>query len=129
MTESILMRSVLNGSKVTYRLREKGIQIFLDDFGTGYSSLGYFKELPISTLKIDKSFVDNICTNDYDVQLIETIIQLAHNKDVRVIAEGIETEEQYSLLKEMSCDIIQGYLLCKPISEAAIMEMLLVQEV
>lgn len=124
MTESILLTSMeLSNEKLTY-LREAGIAIYLDDFGTGYSSLRYFKDLPISKLKIDKSFVDHICNNDYDAQLVETIIQLAHNKKVQVIAEGIESKDQFELLKEMKCDAIQGYYLSKPVSAIRIKELL-----
>lgn len=124
MTESILLSSMELSSEKLKRLREAGIAIYLDDFGTGYSSLRYFKELPISTLKIDKSFVDHICSNDYDAQLVDTIIQLAHNKQVRVIAEGIESKEQYELLRKLDCDAIQGYYFSKPVSKERIQELL-----
>ncbi len=110
ITESVLMRSLAAGSDVIGSLREKGIEIHLDDFGTGYSSLGYFKELPISVLKIDRSFVEGICIKEYDAQLVETIILLAHNKKVTVIAEGIEELEQLKKLQELGCDMVQGYL-------------------
>lgn len=128
MTESILMSSLESGTKVIRTLREQGIAIYLDDFGTGYSSLGYFKELPISTLKIDKSFIDQICNNQYDAELVETIIQLAHNKDVNVIAEGIEDSDQYELLKSMSCDLIQGYYFSRPVSSQEILKMVHIME-
>lgn len=121
MTESILMNSIEKGSSTINRLRNIGILISLDDFGTGYSSLKYFKELPIATLKIDKSFVDNIVTNEYDEQLVDTMIQLAHNKKISVIAEGVETQEQLDRLSRMGCDMVQGYLLCKPIKEAEVL--------
>lgn len=117
MTESILMSSIEKGATFINRLREAGISISLDDFGTGYSSLKYFKELPITTLKIDKSFIDQIATNEYDKQLVETMIQLAHNKKIQVIAEGVEAQDQLIKLSDMNCDMIQGFLFSKPIAE------------
>lgn len=118
MTESILMNSIEKGSSMINHLRNAGISISLDDFGTGYSSLKYFKELPITTLKIDKSFIDHVSTNEYDEQLVDTMIQLAHNKKITVIAEGVETNVQLERLFRMDCDMVQGYLFSRPISEA-----------
>lgn len=120
MTETILMSSIEKGSFLLKQLHKSGISISLDDFGTGYSSLKYFKELPIATLKIDKSFIDQIIENEYDKQLVDTMIQLAHNKKVQVIAEGVETKEQIILLQAMGCDIIQGYYFSKPMGEEEI---------
>jgi diguanylate cyclase (GGDEF) domain len=117
MTESILMDSIEKGSSVINEFRKAGISISLDDFGTGYSSLKYFKELPISVLKIDKSFIDHISTNIYDEQLVDTMIQLAHNKKIQVIAEGVETTIQLDRLKNINCDMVQGYLYSKPVNE------------
>lgn len=118
MTESILMYSIEKGTSLTHRLRSAGLSISLDDFGTGYSSLKYFKELPITTLKIDKSFIDHIAINEYDEQLVDTMVQLAHNKKIKVIAEGVETLVQLNRLNKMNCDMVQGYFYSKPISEA-----------
>lgn len=123
MTESILMYSIEKGSSMINKLRNAGISISLDDFGTGYSSLKYFKELPITTLKIDKSFIDNIETNFYDEQLVDTMIQLAHNKNIQVIAEGVEATNQLERLKNLGCDLVQGYLLSRPIDENAIFQL------
>ncbi len=118
MTESILMDSIEKGFSMINRLQSAGISISLDDFGTGYSSLKYFKELPITTLKIDKSFIDHVTSNEYDEQLVDTMIQLAHNRKINVIAEGVETPEQLERLRKMNCDMVQGYLFSKPVCEA-----------
>ncbi len=114
ITESILMESFeSNVSKLNF-LRAQGISISLDDFGTGYSSLTYLKVLPISTLKIDKMFVDNITHFDVDKNIALKIISLAHVLNLRTIAEGAEHAEQLECLKELDCDIVQGYYTGKP---------------
>jgi EAL domain-containing protein (putative c-di-GMP-specific phosphodiesterase class I) len=123
MTESILMYSIEKGSSVINQLRNAGISISLDDFGTGYSSLKYFKELPIATLKIDKTFIDQIATNEYDEQLVDTMIQLAHNKKINVIAEGVETQVQLDRLINMDCDMVQGFLFSKPLKETDMLKL------
>lgn len=115
ITETVLMESLDHNIKILNKLRDIGIQIALDDFGTGYSSLGYLIKLPISTLKIDKSFIDNICTNRKEKELVKVIIELAHNMNLSVIAEGVETNNQLLTLKEFNCDTIQGYFFSKPL--------------
>lgn len=115
MTETVLIESIETGATVIQELINQGFDIALDDFGTGYSSLKYFKELPTNIIKIDKSFVDNIETNTYNQKLVKVMIQIAHNKGVEVIAEGIETEGQLNILKSYGCDIVQGYLISKPL--------------
>jgi len=94
---------------------DMGIRIALDDFGTGYSSLNYLRKIPISTLKIDKSFIDNITTSIKEEAVIDNIIQMAHSMDLKVVAEGVETKEQLSILKAKNCDFIQGYYYSKPL--------------
>lgn len=123
MTESVLMNSIEKGSSMINQLRKAGISISLDDFGTGYSSLKYFKELPVTTLKIDKSFIDSIETNVYDEQLVDTMIQLAHNKDIQAIAEGVESQIQLERLQNLGCDMVQGYLFSKPINKVKMLEL------
>jgi diguanylate cyclase (GGDEF)-like protein len=98
------------------QLKQIGIQISMDDFGTGYSSLSYLKMFPIDKLKIDKSFVDDISIDQDNEIMIKTIITMAHNLKLNVIAEGVETEEQLIFLKEEKCDEFQGYLFSKPLS-------------
>ncbi len=84
------------------------------DFGTGYSSLYYLKKLPISTLKIDKSFIDDMTTDQNDANIVETIILMAKNLGIEAVAEGVETREQFELLAKYKCDLIQGYYYAKP---------------
>ncbi len=97
------------------KFRKEGIKISLDDFGTGYSSLSYLKKLDIDYLKIDKSFINNLEPNSSDMVLCEAIIAMAHKLDLKVIAEGIETQVQKDLLYEMACDYGQGYYFSKPV--------------
>ncbi|GAA0724241.1 hypothetical protein GCM10008905_17850 [Clostridium malenominatum] len=115
ITESILMESLENNIKVLKEFRDLNIKVALDDFGIGYSSFNYLKNLPISTLKIDKSFIDNISKNNSDKDITHGIIKLAHKINMEVIAEGVEEEEQVTLLEDMRCDRIQGYYFSKPL--------------
>jgi EAL domain-containing protein (putative c-di-GMP-specific phosphodiesterase class I) len=115
ITESTLVSSIVDATKLLHGLQNLGVNISLDDFGTGYSSLNYLTNMPINTLKIDKSFVDNICHNIKDARIAESIIALAHSLKIKVIAEGVETKEQLLLLKDMKCDFIQGFVFSYPL--------------
>ncbi len=97
------------------QLRELGIEIAMDDFGVGYSSLSYLARLPVQTLKIDRSFLAAILDDSDTMLLVQTIISLAHSLKRKVIAEGVESEEQAELLLQMGCDEIQGYLISRPL--------------
>ena len=124
ITESILMESFETiGSKLE-KLSDLGVRIALDDFGKGYSSLNYLKQLPISTLKVDKTFIDNI-SNESDINnLTGHIVTIGKSMGMCVIAEGVERQEQLEYLVKHECDKIQGYLYSKPISEAEIIKLL-----
>ena len=97
-----------------------GVKVALDDFGTGFSSLSYLCRFPITELKIDRSFVVDIRRNTTAYKVVKTIIELGQALDIRVIAEGVETPEQYNLLTEMGCDEIQGYLVSRPLGVVAL---------
>lgn len=115
ITESMLMEGQENISEHLIELRDLGFQVSLDDFGTGYSSLAYLKKFDIDYLKIDKSFVNQISEDSDDKVLCEAIIIMAHRLGLKVVAEGIETAEQKSLLQSINCDFGQGYHLAKPL--------------
>jgi EAL domain-containing protein (putative c-di-GMP-specific phosphodiesterase class I) len=102
--------------KVLNRLRQMGIDIAIDDFGTGYSSLAYLKNLPVSKLKIDRAFVKNLDESFEDRAIAKTIIALGNGLLMKVLAEGVETQEQKMFLKSQGCNLMQGYLFSKPIS-------------
>lgn len=114
ITESMAMADIKKSIKVIRELSEIGVQFLIDDFGTGHSSLSYLKMLKPHYLKIDKSFVKDIMTDDDGAIIVEAIISLAHSLRLKVVAEGVETIEQFNFLKLMNCDLVQGYLLAKP---------------
>jgi len=114
LTESILLKSTEDAAASMNALKEMGIRFSLDDFGTGYSSLQYLKRLPIDELKIDQSFVRDIVTDSSDKVIVQTIIVMAKSLGIRVIAEGVETEEQRQILLDSGCTQFQGYLFGKP---------------
>ena len=114
ITESILIDDFEEITKRLEILRDIGIKISLDDFGTGFSSLSYLKGLPIDTLKIDKSFIDTVITDENTRIITESIIYMVKKLGFETIAEGVETEEQFQYLNEISCDIIQGFYLGRP---------------
>jgi diguanylate cyclase (GGDEF)-like protein len=115
LTESSIMDNADSAIAVLTGLKKEGITISIDDFGTGFSSLSYLKRLPIDALKIDQSFVRDLTTDPADAALVMAIVTLAHNLRLRVIAEGVETEEQLRFLHLLRCDEVQGYLFSKPL--------------
>jgi diguanylate cyclase (GGDEF)-like protein len=124
ITESTLVSSIMDATKLLNSLQSLGVRVSLDDFGTGYSSLNYLTKMPINTLKIDKSFIDNICNNDKDSCIAQSIIQLAHSLDIKVVAEGVELEEQLTLLRSQRCDIIQGFIFSAPLHPNALLDVI-----
>jgi len=115
LTESILMKDVDITTMLLKWLSKNGIHIAIDDFGTGYSSLMYLKRFPISTLKIDRSFVRDMLSNTDNAALVTAISSLAQSLKLKVVAEGVETEEQLNYLRGLHCDEIQGFLFSRPI--------------
>jgi diguanylate cyclase (GGDEF)-like protein len=116
ITESSIMKNAEAAIKTLEELKKTGIRISIDDFGTGYSSLGYLKRLPIDILKIDRSFVQDVTSNPDDAALVMAIVTLAHNLRLKVVAEGVETEDQFKFLQLLKCDECQGYLFSEPVT-------------
>jgi EAL domain-containing protein (putative c-di-GMP-specific phosphodiesterase class I) len=128
ITESVLLQNVGEITAKVIELRDMGVGIAIDDFGTGYSSLNYLHRLPVTTLKIDQSFVAQIggarTTRGDGGPIVRTIIALAHNLGMTVVAEGVETERQRRLLVEWGCEVLQGFLLAHPVTADEIGERL-----
>ena len=124
ITESVLIGSVKATTKLLQRLRELGVRLSIDDFGTGYSSLSYLKHFPADHLKIDRSFVRDIATHRDDAALASGIIGMGHSLGLKVIAEGVETDAQFELLRASGCDEVQGYLFGRPVPAEAVTERL-----
>lgn len=117
ITETALMESFETSNQKICALKDWGIGFALDDFGTGYSSLSYLRSLPVNTLKIDKCFIDDICDEWKLQKMVRSIIDISHDLELKVVAEGVESQTQLKLLKNLGCDFIQGYLLGAPGSE------------
>ena len=124
ITEGVAMQDVESNIAVLRELRQTGVQIAIDEFGTGHSSLSYLSRLPIDVVKIDQSFIQDLTTDPNGAAIARSIIVMAHNLKLRVIAEGVETEEQLEFLKKRRCDEMQGYLFSKPAPAEAFDEML-----
>ncbi|WP_249901687.1 EAL domain-containing protein [Paenibacillus sp. PK3_47] len=124
ITESIFMESFESTVSKLEFLKSRGIRIALDDFGTGYSSLSYLQQLPISTLKMDKIFIDSLADREYSKSFVQTIIALGHNMGLDVVAEGVEDNSQLAFLSEAGCDKVQGYLISKPVPQKGVHELL-----
>ncbi len=124
ITESVAMQNVGTTINKLSKLNSLGVKLAIDDFGTGYSSLNYLKEFPIHTLKVDRSFVRDIVEDPDDAAIVSTIISLAQGLNLKVVAEGVETQEQLAFLKERRCDEIQGYFFSKPVPAEVLGEML-----
>ena len=124
VTESVLIESIEESIKKLVALKELGVKIALDDFGTGYSSLTYLRRLPVGTLKVDKSFIDDILADRVQGDLVGYIIDMSHTLNLSVVAEGVESEAQLEKLHEYDCDCIQGYVFSRPLPAAEALRLL-----
>jgi len=122
LTESLFMKDVDRAKSILVSLDNLGVELSIDDFGTGYSSLAYLKQLPMDEIKIDRSFVFDMLDNENDASIVKATIELAHAMELRVVAEGVEDEETFERLIEMGCEIIQGYLIAKPMPDEEIIK-------
>jgi EAL domain-containing protein (putative c-di-GMP-specific phosphodiesterase class I) len=127
LTESSIMKEPEQAIEKLHELKLMGIRVAIDDFGTGYSSLNYLKRFPIDTLKIDKTFVSDVCKDPHDTAIVRAIITLGHALDLTVIAEGVETQEQLQYLMSLGCDVVQGFLFSKSLTASAFEELLVEQ--
>ena len=114
ITESLLINDIEQSIQIMHQLKDIGFKLSIDDFGTGYSSLSYLKQFPIDTLKIDRAFVMDIENNDDDKVLAKSIIDLAHNLNLTVIAEGVENQQQLAIIEKLGAEEIQGFYFSKP---------------
>jgi diguanylate cyclase (GGDEF)-like protein len=124
LTEGAIMQDSQSSIKKLQALKTMGIQIAIDDFGTGYSSLNYLKRFPLSTLKIDYSFVKDLIASPNDQAIVRAIISLAHNFNLKIIAEGVENKKQLTFLRECGCEGVQGNLICPPVNSEVLEEFL-----
>jgi diguanylate cyclase (GGDEF)-like protein len=115
ITEATLMADLDEGARILDSLKELGVSVAIDDFGTGYSSLSYLSRLPIDTLKIDQSFLEGMDSNPRDAAVVRSIIELGHNLNCKVVAEGVEDEVVHGLLQSLGCDLVQGFHISKPL--------------
>jgi EAL domain-containing protein (putative c-di-GMP-specific phosphodiesterase class I) len=116
ITESVVMDQSETSVDRLHALRALGVQLVLDDFGTGYSSLSYLRKLPLDTIKIDRSFITGLGSDDADLPIVQAVIALAHGLGIDVVAEGIETAAQLTWLRKLACDRGQGYFYARPLA-------------
>ncbi|RMG27771.1 MAG: phosphodiesterase [Gammaproteobacteria bacterium] len=124
VTETMVMQDVESSAELLRSLRYAGFQVAVDDFGTGYSSLGYLKRLPLDELKIDRSFISDLLSDADDLNIVTSVIELAHSMGLRVVAEGVEDRETFELLRELGCDVSQGYYHSPPVPREEFIRML-----
>ena len=124
ITESAVMTDPTRAMEILTRLSDMGFKLTVDDFGTGYSSLAYLKKLPVTTVKIDKSFVIDMCKDDNDAVIVRTSIELAHNLGLDVVAEGVDSKEILQRLKDQDCNVVQGMYVSRPLSAEELAEWL-----
>jgi len=124
ITESAIMSNPSSAMDILLELDTMGVNLSVDDFGTGYSSLGHLKQLPVDEIKVDRSFVMEMAENENDAVIVRATIDLAHNLGLKVIAEGVETEDVLQMLKVLNCDMVQGYFVSRPLSRDDFMQWL-----
>ena len=124
ITEGALVQEPDRARRTLERLRGLGVKIAIDDFGTGYSSLSYLKDLPVDVLKIDRAFINDVPASHTSIAIIAAAIELAHRLDLEVVAEGVETEAQFECLEALGCDLIQGYVVSRPVPAAELTTLL-----
>ncbi|PCI20701.1 MAG: response regulator receiver protein [Piscirickettsiaceae bacterium] len=117
VTETVVLENIEAMLEKLHQIKRMGVSLSIDDFGTGYSSFSYIKQLPAETLKLDMEFIKDIPENKADMAVVDGMIVLAHNLGMKVVAEGVETQQQYDFLAEHKCDLVQGYLIDKPLPE------------
>jgi EAL domain-containing protein (putative c-di-GMP-specific phosphodiesterase class I) len=122
ITESTIMDDPVRSQQTLEALHSLGVDLSIDDFGTGYSSLAYLKRLPVDELKIDKSFVMNMEQDADDTKIVKSTIDLGHNMGLRVVAEGVENEATWNLLRKLGCDQAQGYFMSRPMPSEKLVE-------
>jgi EAL domain-containing protein (putative c-di-GMP-specific phosphodiesterase class I) len=120
ITEAVMLDDESRPLSRLRDLRALGVTIAVDDFGTGYSSLSYLRQFPVNTLKIDRSFVQGLAPGSNDIAIAKTIIALGYSLGLEVVAEGVETEEQFTILRDLGCDLAQGYLFSAPVPPSAL---------
>jgi EAL domain-containing protein (putative c-di-GMP-specific phosphodiesterase class I) len=121
LTESVMLNGITRTAQVMKRLRELGVSLAIDDFGTGYSCLSYLPSLPFDTLKIDRSFIQQVDSRPEIRAMVNSLVHMAHNFGMSVIFEGVETAEQLEIVKQFGGNAVQGYLLGRPTSDPALL--------
>jgi len=124
ITETTVMDDVEHAISTLKDIQSMGVEIALDDFGTGYTSIGHLKQFPISTLKIDQSFIKNLPESNDDTAIVSAVVAMAHNLGLKVVAEGVETEAHLHYLADIRCDMIQGYYFSRPLPETEAVSLL-----
>ncbi len=120
VTETAVVTEPLRAQQLLKRLSALGISISIDDFGAGYTSLGQLKTLPVSELKIDRSFVTTMTADDRNALIVQSVIDLGHNLGLSIVAEGVEDEQTFTALAALKCDVAQGYYITRPMSAEAL---------
>jgi EAL domain-containing protein (putative c-di-GMP-specific phosphodiesterase class I) len=116
ITESLLMSDPERAQQVVTELHAMGLQVAIDDFGTGFSSLAYLKHFPVQVLKLDRSFIRGLPSDRGDAAITQAVVAMAHRLNMRVVAEGVETQAQLRFLRHIGCDVVQGYFTGRPLA-------------